>query len=400
MRLKVYYDEKERRYNEEIERIRQERDKFKRKYEEKLDEKVPIMLSKHQYTKQKKALFCCMVASACVAIAILIFNDWGASDKIFRKDIFENTNNSYVDNTEYRITEESMEDMNGISGEEIVNGSKYEDAVIEDDRKSIDKSDSTLLSESVAETGQDTTNYNVEEYDDTMSSEDIIEAVQDDSDNNTEMYDATVQTEAITETEHNNHDKTEENNSIYGISDQILDELKEQQVIIPQNLESVEGINQQLLSEIEGLDMKSISVFGKKTKRDDMYYIGEAIVPGMTKNGYSMLFMGPESKRHLCNMLDNKIIKFAYMSGNGMGCVMIAVDVSDLSNKLSRESTVEDAIKVLGDDTIYHEMDVPTTFSASETEKAILFEFERTDGVIIMFGEDGSICDYAYIGIQ
>ena len=167
----------------------------------------------------------------------------------------------------------------------------------------------------------------------------------------------------------------------------------------PDDYMMVDGINDKLLEEINNLDLLSVSVWGENTRRDDMYYIGRTKVPGMCKDGFSMHFMGKDAEHQLCNMNDNEIIKFAFVSGNRTGHIVVATEISDLSARLSRESTKEEVMAVLGDEITVTELEEPTIFANAEKETAVLFEFKKANGVIICFNEDGKICDYAYIGI-
>lgn len=170
----------------------------------------------------------------------------------------------------------------------------------------------------------------------------------------------------------------------------------------PESFADIPGLNSALLEELDNMDWSSTTVFSENTRRDNMEFVGETPLPCATQPGYSywsFVNARMDWRARLSRTLDYEHVKFGYSFVNS-NLAGAAAEISDVSDQLSRTSTLEDVKNVLGvKNTSSTQLGTPTAFTTAQAETAVLFYFMNGSHrcVIVCFDENDIVCDYVYI---
>ncbi len=142
----------------------------------------------------------------------------------------------------------------------------------------------------------------------------------------------------------------------------------------PERFTDIPGINDKLLEELDTMDWKSTRLFDSKVIRDNMEYVSETPLPMPMPSDFKWRILNSdmEDSAYLSRTYTHEIIQFGY-STSARYYVAAACEISDLSDQLSRDSTLEDVKKVLGSDFTTCELGKPTIFTEAQTETAYVF---------------------------
>lgn len=114
----------------------------------------------------------------------------------------------------------------------------------------------------------------------------------------------------------------------------------------PERFTDIPGINDKLLEELDTMDWKSARLFDSKVIRDNMEYVGETPLPMPMPSDFKWRILNSdmEDSAYLSRTYTHEIIQFGY-STSARYYAAAACEISDLSDQLSRDSTLEDVKK-------------------------------------------------------
>lgn len=169
--------------------------------------------------------------------------------------------------------------------------------------------------------------------------------------------------------------------------DSRLQDIMNAKLPIPEDFTCVPGINETLLDEIFYINSLHANLFENFPNQFEIYDRIDIWCVDNTDD-----FFRWTDPRMIVYKPSN-IIKFmARMNQNEM----YAVTIEDFVDGLDASSTLEDCKQVFGDNIYFYENAHPTSFSTSEEEDMTMFRLQDGSKILLGWNKEGKICDYVY----